>query len=66
MDKLKGKAKQIEGKLTGDKTRQAQGTAEKAKGDAEGVGERVVRKAKGVVRDLKGRARAKRAAASRR
>jgi uncharacterized protein YjbJ (UPF0337 family) len=58
MDKIKGKAKQIEGRLTGDKTRSAQGTAEKAKGDAEGIGERVVRKAKGAVRDLKGRARA--------
>lgn len=58
MDKLKGKGKQIEGKLTGDKVRVAQGTAQKAKGDVEGAVSRVVRKVKARVR------RAKKAVAS--
>ena len=47
-DKLKGRVKQIEGKLTGDKLRMAQGTAQKTKGDIEGA-------AASVVRDVKGR-----------
>lgn len=60
-DKIKGKAKQVEGKLTGDKVRTAQGTVQKAKGDAEGVVARVARKVKGVVRRAKTRVRAERA-----
>lgn len=44
MDKLKGRLKQIEGKLTGDKVRMAQGTAEKTKGDVESAVSRIVRK----------------------
>ncbi|HEX7700788.1 MAG TPA: CsbD family protein [Kofleriaceae bacterium] len=58
MDKLKGKGKQIEGKLTGDKVRVAEGTAQKAKGDVEGAVSRVVRKVKARVQ------RAKKAVAS--
>jgi uncharacterized protein YjbJ (UPF0337 family) len=49
IDKIKGKAKQIEGLLTGDKLRTAQGTAEKTKGDLESAASRVVRKVKTVV-----------------
>jgi uncharacterized protein YjbJ (UPF0337 family) len=49
IDKIKGKAKQIEGRLTGDKVRVAQGTAEKTKGDVEAAASRVVRKVKGLV-----------------
>jgi uncharacterized protein YjbJ (UPF0337 family) len=37
IDKIKGKAKQLEGKLTGNNVLAAQGTAEKAKGDLEGA-----------------------------
>ena len=58
MDKLKGNGKQIEGKLTGDKVRVAEGTAQKAKGDVEGAVSRVVRKVKARVQ------RAKKAVAS--
>jgi uncharacterized protein YjbJ (UPF0337 family) len=49
IDKLKGRAMQIEGKLTGDRIRVAQGTAEKTKGDIEGAASRIVRKVKGTV-----------------
>jgi uncharacterized protein YjbJ (UPF0337 family) len=34
-DKITGRAKQIEGKLSGDKIRVAQGTVQRAKGDIE-------------------------------
>ena len=33
-DKVSGKAKEVEGKLTGDEEREAQGKTEQAKGDA--------------------------------
>jgi uncharacterized protein YjbJ (UPF0337 family) len=46
MDKIKGKAEQIEGKLTGDKVRVAQGTALRAKGKIEGAITRVTRSVK--------------------
>lgn len=62
IDKIKGKAKQIEGKLTGDKVRTAQGTAEKAKGDLEGAASRVA----GKVRRGVDRAKAKMHRADRR
>lgn len=39
-DKSKGKAKEIEGRLTGDKVRTGQGKAEQAKGKVKGVVER--------------------------
>lgn len=53
MDKLKGRAMQIEGKLTGDRVRIAQGTAKTAKGDIEGTASRIVRKVKGSVKRAK-------------
>ena len=55
MDKLKGKAKQIEGKLTGDRVRTAQGTAEKAKGDLEGAANRAAARVKAGARRVKGK-----------
>jgi uncharacterized protein YjbJ (UPF0337 family) len=57
-DKIKGKAKQIEGKLTGDKVLVAQGTVEKAKGDIEGAASRVARNVKRTVRRVERRAKA--------
>lgn len=39
-DKLKGKLKKVEGALTGDKVREAQGWVEEKKGEAEGAVER--------------------------
>ncbi|HEX7702491.1 MAG TPA: hypothetical protein VF403_17250 [Kofleriaceae bacterium] len=53
MDKIKGKGKQIEGRLTGDKVRVAEGTAQKVKGDVEGTVSRVVRKVKARVQHAK-------------
>lgn len=35
-DKIKGKAKELEGRLTGDRVRQVQGAFEKTKGNVEG------------------------------
>jgi uncharacterized protein YjbJ (UPF0337 family) len=58
-DKITGTAKKIEGKLTGDKLRTAQGTAQKAKGDVEGAISRVAGKVKAGVRNLRARARAR-------
>ena len=37
IDKVKGKAKQIEGAITGDKTRQLEGALDEAKGNVKGV-----------------------------
>ncbi|MDB4956340.1 MAG: hypothetical protein JWO36_3909 [Myxococcales bacterium] len=59
MDKIKGKAKEIEGRLTGDKIRQGQGRAEKAKGDVEGATSRAARKVKGEARRVKAKVNAK-------
>ena len=41
MDQLKGKAKELEGKATGDETREAQGRAEETKADLKQAGEKV-------------------------
>ena len=59
MDKIKGKAKEIEGRLTGDRIRQGQGKAEKAKGDVEGAASRAARKVKGGARRVKAKVTAK-------
>ena len=50
-DKIKGKAMKAEGRLTDDKVRSTQGSAKKAKGDAEGLVGRATRKVKGVARN---------------
>ena len=42
MDKVKGRLKKIEGKLTGDKVRSAQGSVQEAKGDLGLEGESAV------------------------
>ena len=46
IDKLKGKAKQVEGSITGDRARQAEGIADEKKGDLKG-------KFEGVKQDIK-------------
>jgi uncharacterized protein YjbJ (UPF0337 family) len=51
--KIKGRFKQIEGKLTGDKVRVAQGTVEKTKGDVESAASRAARMAKDAVLRVK-------------
>ena len=65
IDKIKGKAKQLEGKLTGNNVLVAQGTAEKAKGDLEGAASRVARKVKRAVRGVTSRAKAELARSAR-
>lgn len=57
-DKIKGKMKQIEGRLTGDKVRTAQGTTEKTKGDVKAKASRVKMQAKAKGREVKARAKA--------
>ena len=52
-DKIIGTAKKIEGKLTGDKLRTAQGSAQKAKGDIEGAVSRVAGKVKAGARKVR-------------
>jgi uncharacterized protein YjbJ (UPF0337 family) len=52
-DKLRGKVMQIEGRLTGDKTRIAEGTAVKAKGGIEAAASRLVSKVKSGARRVK-------------
>lgn len=50
-DKIKGKAKQVEGRLTGDRVREVQGTAEEIKGDVKAAVDRAVTRVKaGVTR----------------
>ncbi len=52
-DKIKGKAMQVEGKLTGDKVRQGQGALKEAKGKVEAGVKRVAQKVKRAGRALK-------------
>jgi uncharacterized protein YjbJ (UPF0337 family) len=50
IDKLKGKAKQVEGSLTGDRQRQAEGVADEQKGELKGKFEEVKQGVKDVFR----------------
>lgn len=54
-DKIKGKAKELEGKLTGDRVRSGQGKVEGAKGDVEIKGRRVADRARGAASRAKAR-----------
>jgi uncharacterized protein YjbJ (UPF0337 family) len=47
-DKIKGKAKQLEGRLTGDKTRVVEGMVDETRGNLKGVANKV----KDVTRNL--------------
>ena len=51
-DKIKGKAMQIEGKLTGDKLRTAQGVVKEKQGQVEGAVTRAGRKLKRAARKI--------------
>ena len=57
-DKITGKLKQVEGTLTGDKVRVAQGTVEKTKGDLETAAARIARTAKRAIRRIARRTKA--------
>ena len=72
IDKIKGKLMKAEGKATGDKVRQAQGSFEDKKGDVKGGIDRVKRGAKNAmstasskVKSAVGKGRRKTAAARR-
>ena len=55
-DRIKGKLMKAEGKATGDRVRQAQGSATEAKGKVKGAVSRGVAKAKGKATEMKSRA----------
>lgn len=55
LDKIKGKAKEIEGRMTGDKLRTAQGKAATAKGEVKGMAERASARVKAGVSRTKGK-----------
>jgi uncharacterized protein YjbJ (UPF0337 family) len=57
-DKIVGTAKQVEGKLTGDKVRSAQGGAQKAKGKIEAGASRMAAKVKAAGRKIEDKVRA--------
>jgi len=63
MGKIKGKLKEAEGRLTGDKVRQTQGKVESAAGTVAGKVKRGVRKAKAAKAVLSTRVGRKAAAA---
>ena len=44
IDKLKGRAKRVEGQVTGDRVREAQGVVEETKGKVEGAFDRAGQK----------------------
>ena len=56
-DKIAGAAKEIEGKLTGDKVRQAQGGAQKTKGKIEAAASRAAAKVKAAGRRIEDKVR---------
>jgi uncharacterized protein YjbJ (UPF0337 family) len=60
-NKIKGTAKAIEGKLTGDRVRSAQGKAQKGLGDIEGKVNRVSDRVRGKVAKAQDRSRARKA-----
>jgi uncharacterized protein YjbJ (UPF0337 family) len=58
-DKIAGAAKRAEGKLTGDKVRQAQGAAQQTKGNIEGAASRAAAKVKAAGRRIEDKVRGK-------
>jgi uncharacterized protein YjbJ (UPF0337 family) len=64
-DKIAGAAKKIEGKLTGDKVRQAQGSAQSTKGKIEAGAQRAAAKVKAAGRRIEDKVRGASARADR-
>ncbi len=54
IDRAKGKAKQIEGELTGDDLRKAEGVADQIKGNLKGVIHKTEEAAKNIADTVKG------------
>jgi len=63
-DKVNGKLKEIEGRLTGDKVRTAQGKVENKKGDIKAAGERAASRVRAGVSRAKRKVRSARAKAN--
>lgn len=59
IDKVKGKLMKVEGKLTGDKVRMAQGALQDTKGDLEGGLDKVKRSVKSAARTVSRKVRGK-------
>lgn len=60
-DKIKGKAKEVEGRVTGDKVRETQGTVQKTKGNVEGKLESAKLRARAKIDEMKAKRAAKKA-----
>jgi uncharacterized protein YjbJ (UPF0337 family) len=60
-DKIKGKAKQVEGRVTGDKVRETQGSAQKTKGNVEGKLESAKLRARAKIDEMKAKRAARKA-----
>ena len=58
-DKIAGTAKKVEGRLTGDKVRSAQGSVQKTKGDVEGKLDKAKYRGRAKLEEMKLRGRAK-------
>lgn len=52
-DKIQGKAKQVQGKVSGNRARMAEGKAQEVKGEVEGAARRAQRKVKSSVNRAK-------------
>jgi uncharacterized protein YjbJ (UPF0337 family) len=64
-DRIAGTAKKVEGKLTGDKIRQAQGAGQDTKGKIEGAASRAASKVKAAGRRIEDKVRGASARADR-
>ncbi|AGI91182.1 CsbD family protein [Streptomyces albidoflavus] len=53
MDKMKGKAKEAVGKVTGDRRAESEGKTDQAKGDAKDAADHLRERAKGVGDSMK-------------
>ncbi|MBV7647862.1 CsbD family protein [Streptomyces albidoflavus] len=53
MDKMKGKAKEAVGKVTGDRRTESEGKTDQAKGDAKDAADQLRERAKGVGDSMK-------------
>ncbi|MBK3386328.1 CsbD family protein [Streptomyces sp. DEF147AK] len=53
MDKMKGKAKEAVGKVTGDRRAESEGKTDQAKGDAKDAADQLRERAKGVGDSMK-------------
>jgi uncharacterized protein YjbJ (UPF0337 family) len=60
-NKLKGKAKRAEGRLTGDRVRETQGAVEEAAGNAQGKFERTKARVNAKIDEMRAKREAKKA-----